>query len=149
MKIRLFACYPCHTIFLLTNVAINMRRVTPFPSTVLFHALFDFFLYIYIFSYISEKRIYQKFISKFIFTWINVIDFMTCLLLIEKMDIRGFLNRINKKGIWAAVQKKMMNQRDKEKKVQIYRVLSLQRHQKMYLLKVQNRMSMSKFWWIV
>ena len=51
MKIRLFACYPCHTIFLLTNVAINMRRVTPFPSTVLFHALFDLFFFIYFSSF--------------------------------------------------------------------------------------------------
>ena len=49
-------------------------------------------------SYISEKRIYQKFISKIIFTWINFIAFIAFLLPIEKMDIRGFLNRSNKKG---------------------------------------------------
>ena len=45
-------------------------------------------------SYISEKRIYQKFISKIIFTWIN---FIACFLLIEKVDIRGLLNRSKKK----------------------------------------------------
>ena len=84
-------------------------------------------------SYISEKRIYQKFISKIIFTWIN---FIACFLLIEKVDIRGLLNRSKKKGIWAAVQKKMTNQRDKVKKVQMYRVLCLQHHQEMWLLKI-------------
>ena len=67
MKIRLFACYPCHTIFLLTNVAINMRRVTPFPSTVLFHALFDFFLYIYFFLYQREKNIPKVYIEIYIY----------------------------------------------------------------------------------
>ena len=45
-------------------------------------------------SYISEKRMYQKFISKVIYTRIN---FITSLLLIEKMDIRDFLNRSNTK----------------------------------------------------
>ena len=48
-------------------------------------------------SYICEKRIYQKFIPKIIFTRINFIAFIASLLPIEKMDIRGFLNRSNKK----------------------------------------------------
>ena len=45
-------------------------------------------------SYISNKRIDEKFISKIIFTWIN---FIASFLLIEKMDIQGFLNGSNKK----------------------------------------------------
>ena len=63
MKIRLFACYPCHTIFLLTNVTINMRWVTPFPSTVLFHALFGVFLkYFSFFLFRNDSVVLTRFL---------------------------------------------------------------------------------------